>query len=231
MFKLSSRRVHLFTILFLFVFDTLSLKASTILSQSTRLATFTSGWSQTYVLTKTGDYIAPNSIKVDNKSFNFMCPGHSFLTGISTKYENGVRRFKFACSFFEDGQGKLISKTFASCNAKGWDNALYKDGASTCTASQFIGGINGSYVSSSTGATAPDEQFKAICCQAESPNKSPIVSNACSAPRTLNASSGNAGMTSCDANMVMQQISTKFVPIGTGSDHILTFTCCQLKQN
>ena len=120
------------------MFDTLSLGASAILSKSTRLPDFVSGWSQTYVLTKSGDYIAPNSIKFDNKSFNFTCPGPSWLTGISTKYDTDLkaRRFKFQCSFFENSSGGLISKTVEKCNSKGWDNALYQNGVSTCGANQ-----------------------------------------------------------------------------------------------
>lgn len=224
-------QLRFFAIFILFVFGAPNLKAGTLVV-SKRLGSqsvFTSGWSQAYKLTKTGDYIAPNAIKIDNRSFNFTCPGHSFLTGMSTKYEGGARRFKFQCTFFENAQGKLVSKTVASCNSKGWDNELLKNGTSTCTANQFIAGLNGLYASGATGATAPDAQFKAICCSVDTPDKTPVTPTACGGTQTLNTVKGNSGMTTCGANMVMQQISTTFQPSGTESDHIFTFKCCQLQ--
>ena len=201
---------------------------------STRLKTYYSPWSQTYKTTQTGDPVAPEKIDIDNKSFNFTCPGGSFLTGIGTYYENNVRRFQFACTFFENAQGKLMTKTISKCNSQNWDNAPQSAGKSTCTATQFIGGMNGLFhgVPVGTGYSQVDQQYKGICCQLESPdNVNLVVDTAgCSGYVQLTSAVGqNTPMTMCTNNTIIQQIDSKFMLSGSNGDRLISFKCCPVK--
>lgn len=203
------------------------------LLRTKRLNMFVSGWSQDFIKTQAWDNISPNSIKVDNNSFKFLCPGGSFLVGLETKYENKVRRFRFACSFYETAQGKLIRKTVEKCNSKDWDNKAHDPGKSACKEGEFIAGLNSTYKSTTGANTAlqDDQQFKGICCAPESPDKASIVSDSCTASKALNTVQGNSGLTLCENDMALQEISTTFQPLSGDSDRIVSFKCCRLKQN
>lgn len=207
-----------------------SLSYAGTLTKSKRLQTYFSGWSQDYIQGQGMDYISPISITVNNKSFNFMCPGGSFLQGMESYYQDGFRRFRFACSFFDNSQGKPVTKSFAKCNSKGWDNTVYNPGKSTCTTKQFVGGLFGKYSISTAAQTASgaDEQFKAVCCEAESPGVTVDV-DTCSAPKVFNTAKSAPGMTMCPENQVIQEISTEFKTILTEADRLFTFKCCGLK--
>ncbi len=233
MSRFFSRRTFSFFLTFIFfILKSLTSEAASILSTSKRLNLFVSGWSQTYVLKQSGDYIAPNAITVDNKSFNFSCPGPSFLVGLQTEYKNGVRRFRFACHFFEDAKGNLVSTTQTKCNAKGWDNNLLQNtGKSACTANQFVQGMNGLYhINAGGGAAQIDEQFRAICCPPELAQGS-ISSSSCGPTMTLNNPLGNTILAMCPANMAMHEINTALHISGTQSDRVFTFRCCNMQLN
>jgi hypothetical protein len=223
---------------FFFLFSTLFLSFTNTslgitLTQSKRLKVYVSSWSQNFTKTQSGDYIAPNTITVDNNSFTFLCPGGSFLVGLASKFENKGRRFQFACAFFENAQGKLITKTSSKCTTTGWDNTLLNSGTSSCT-NQFLGGMNGLFhINTAGGGTSSqvDTQYKGVCCTPESPEQAAIVPDSCGQSTTLNAAGANVGMMMCGSNMVMQEVSSRFDIAGGNGDRIVSFKCCQLKQN
>ncbi len=185
---------------------------------STRLQTYVSEWSHDY---KTYQNNPGYFTGIDINSADFFCPGGSFLIGMASKWSNNVRRYRFACAFLEDAKGQLVSKTFKNCtNNTAWSK--FAAGNSTCAANQVLGGIK---TALDTSTTKQDQAYFAKCCPIESASKAAITSDSCTAPKSFSSES----MTLCDADTVIQNISTNFQPVGSNSDRTITATCCKLK--
>ncbi len=197
------------------------LKAETLVRSKTR-ALFVTGWAQSATQSQTTRELVP-----DKNTFNFTCPGQSFLVGFDTNWD-GVRHFRFTCAFYENSSGKLASKTAEQCDAKDWDNAFYAKGDASCPAEQFSAGLNVSY-----DASKRDLRFKNICCPVEHPEQKKVTATACTGPIVLNATGSSAatGMKLCAGDMAVQKISSEWAVQGTSSDRKITYQCCQLTVN
>ncbi|MBP6218513.1 MAG: hypothetical protein KA436_08005 [Oligoflexales bacterium] len=101
----------------------------------------------------------------------FSCPGHSFLVGLKSFYDDTAkdRFYQPICEFFEDGSGQAVKKVKSSCELKE-ASAPLADMDFTCPEGKLLSGLKTVF-----DAASGDRKFSFECCSAQHSSSKNIV--------------------------------------------------------